>query len=290
LQAAAAVGQGRLLARYSEVLRGHGVTVAQVLLTQNDFVHRRQYLNARNTIERLLALGVIPIVNENDTVATDEIRFGDNDRLAALVANLVHARMLLLLTDADGVHAADPRKDPAAPVLDEVERITPELERAAGGRGSDLATGGMASKIAAAWVATFSGVGVVVANASEGRVVERMAAGERVGTYFHPRDGRASARRLWIAFAQPPVGTIVVDAGAKRALVEQKRSLLPAGVTSVSGNFVSGDTVDVALDGGGVFARGSSRYAAEELREAQGLPSGGREVIHRDHLLVLDRD
>jgi glutamate 5-kinase len=290
LQAAAAVGQGRLLARYSEVLREHGVTVAQVLLTQNDFVHRRQYLNARNTIERLLALGVIPIVNENDTVATDEIRFGDNDRLAALVANLVHARMLLLLTDADGVHAADPRKDPASPVLDEVERITPELERAAGGRGSDLATGGMASKIAAAWVATFSGVGVVVANASEQQVVERIASGERVGTYFHPRDQRASARRLWIAFAQPPVGTIVVDAGAKRALVEQKRSLLPAGVTSVTGNFASGDTVDVALDGGGVFARGSSRYGAQELREAQGLPSGGREVIHRDHLLVLDKD
>ncbi|MEA2497609.1 MAG: glutamate 5-kinase, partial [Actinomycetota bacterium] len=293
LQAAAAVGQGRLLGRYAEALRAHGAMVAQVLLTQHDFVHRRQYLNARNTIERLLALGVIPIVNENDTVATDEIRFGDNDRLAALVANLVHARLLVLLTDADGVHAADPRRDPSSPVLDEVERITPELEQAAGGRGSDLATGGMASKIAAAWVATFSGVGVIVANASEPNVIDRVAEGERVGTYFHPRPQRASARRLWIAFAQPPVGTIFVDEGARRALVEQKRSLLPAGVTGVEGKFEAGDTVDVAMDGASVFARGSVRYSAGELSEAKGQSTGGfqgREVIHRDHMLILDQD
>ena len=293
LQAAAAVGQGRLLGKYAEALRAHGVMVAQVLLTQHDFVHRRQYLNARNTIERLLALGVIPIVNENDTVATDEIRFGDNDRLAALVANLIHARLLLLLTDADGVHAADPRRNPDSPVLDEVERITPELEQAAGGRGSDLATGGMASKIAAAWVATFSGVGVVVANATAPDVIEKVASGERVGTYFHPRHQRASARRLWMAFAQPPVGTVFVDDGARRALVEQKRSLLPVGVTGVDGKFEAGDTVDVATDGASVFARGSVRYSASELLEAKGQSSGafqGREVIHRDHLLILDRD
>jgi glutamate 5-kinase len=257
LQAAAAVGQGRLLARYAEILRERGHVVAQVLLTQHDFVHRGQYLNARNTIERLLDLDVIPIVNENDTVATDEIRFGDNDRLAALVANLIHAKMLILLTDAAGVHAIDPRKDPAAPILDEVERITPELERAAGGRGSNLATGGMASKLAAAWVATFSGVGAVVASSSEPRIVERVAAGEKVGTYFHPRPQRASARRLWMAFAQPPVGTVLVDEGAKRALVEDKRSLLAVGVTGVKGTFEAGATVDVATSDGAVFARGS---------------------------------
>jgi glutamate 5-kinase len=291
LQAAAAVGQGRLLARYSEVLHARGAVVAQVLLTQYDFVHRKQYLNARNTIDRLLSLNVIPIVNENDTVATDEIRFGDNDRLAALVANLIDARMLILLTDAKGVHSADPRRSPDAPVLDEVERITPELERAVGGRGSDLATGGMASKLAAAWVATFSGVGVTVAAASEPRVLERVAAGESVGTHFHAGARRESAKRLWIAFAQPPLGTIVVDEGAHRALVEGKKSLLPVGIVSLSGTFAAGDTVDVATVDGKVFARGAARCSSEELSASKGPEAGavkGREVINRDHLIILE--
>lgn len=290
LQATAAVGQGRLLGRYAEMMRERGGLVAQILLTQHDFIHRGQYLNARNTIERLLALGVLPIVNENDTVATDEIRFGDNDRLAALVANLVDAKMLLLLTDAKGVHSSDPRLDPDAPLLDEVERITPELERAAGGRGSGVATGGMSSKVAAAWVATFSGVGVVVADASEPRVIERVTAGEKVGTYFHPRPHRVSARRLWIAFAQPPAGTIRVDEGARSAVVDRKKSLLPAGVVSIEGVFPAGATVDVATTTG-VFARGTTRYSSQELDEAKGLSTGafqGREVIQRDHLVVLE--
>ena len=291
LQAAAAVGQGRLLERYSQLLGEHGLVTAQVLLTRYDFMHRQHYLNARNTLDRLLALGVVPIVNENDTVAVDEIRFGDNDRLAALVANLTHAKLLLLLTDAKGLHAADPRKQPDAPVLDEVDRITPELERSAGGRGSELSSGGMASKIAAAWVATFSGVGVVVAHAAEPDVIARAAAGERVGTYFHAHPHRASARRLWIAFAQPPKGTVVVDPGARKAVVDAKRSLLPVGVVDVKGTFESGDTVDVAENGGSVFARGLVRYGSAELVEAQGRPSAelaGREVIHRDQLVILD--
>ena len=157
LQALAAVGQGLLLARYSSLLSDLGLVSAQLLLTRYDFMHRSQYLNARNTLDRLLALGAVPVVNENDTVAVDEISFGDNDRLAALVANLARARMLVLLTDARGLHRSDPRRTPDAPLIEEVDRITPEIERAAGGRGSSLATGGMASKIAAAWVATFSG-------------------------------------------------------------------------------------------------------------------------------------
>ncbi len=291
LQAAAAVGQGRLLARYSAHLADQGHVTAQILLTQHDFVHRRQYLNARHTLDRLLALGAIPIVNENDTVATDEINFGDNDRLAALVGNLARAQILLLLTDAKGVHATDPRKDADAPVLDEVERITPELEKAAGGRGSDLATGGMASKLAAAWVATFSGVGVVVASAAESRCVSRVVAGDRIGTYFHPQPHRESARRLWIAFAQPPRGTVVVDAGARKAVVDDKRSLLPVGVVAVKGSFASGDIVDVAERSAGVFARGLVRYGSDELAAARGRPTAelsGREVIHRDHLVVLE--
>jgi glutamate 5-kinase len=291
LQAAAAVGQGRLLERYSTLLARRGLTGAQMLLTQQDFIQRQQYLNARHTLDRLLDLGAVPIVNENDTVATDEIRFGDNDRLAALVANLARASLLVLLTDAQGVHARDPRRDPNAPILEEVDRITPELERAAGGRGSDLATGGMASKLAAAWVATFSGVGVVVASASEQSVLQRIVGGEPVGTYFHPHSRRASARRLWIAFAQPPRGTVVVDAGAKRAVVEDKRSLLPVGVVEVKGRFAAGDTVDVVDGSGRAFARGLVRYDSTDLEVARGRSTAelsGREVIHRDQLVVLE--
>jgi glutamate 5-kinase len=291
LQAAAAVGQGLLLSQYSKLLGDRGLVAAQMLLTRYDFMHRQQYLNARHTLDRLLALGAIPVVNENDTIAVDEIRFGDNDRLAALVANLAQAKLLLLLTDAKGLHSRDPRKDPDSPVLDEVDRITPELEKAAGGRGSDFGTGGMASKITAAWVATFSGVGVVVASAAEENVLLKAAAGEKVGTFFHPHPRRASARRLWIAFGQPPRGTVVVDAGARRAVVKDKRSLLAVGVIDVRGRFESGDTVDVVGENGGPFARGLVRYDSQELKEAQGRPSielAGREVIHRDQLVILE--
>ncbi|MFN2526932.1 MAG: glutamate 5-kinase [Actinomycetota bacterium] len=291
LQAAAAVGQGRLLETYARLFATHGQVVAQLLLTRYDFMHRQQYLNARNTLEKLFDLTAIPVVNENDTIAVDEIRFGDNDLLAALVANLARAKLLLLLTDAGGLHAADPRRNPDAPIIDEVERITPELERAAGGRGSDLASGGMASKIAAAWVATFSGVGVVVADAADRDVVHRVARGESVGTYFHPHPTRASARRLWISFGQPPRGTIFVDEGAHKAVTERKSSLLPVGVLEVRGAFRAGDTVDVATGNGRVFARGLVRYDSHELDQARGRSTAelaGKEVIHRDQLIVLE--
>jgi len=294
LQALAAVGQGLLLARYSDLLSDLGLVAAQLLLTRYDFMHRNQYLNARNTLDRLLALGAVPVVNENDTVAVDEISFGDNDRLAALVANLARARMLVLLTDARGLHRSDPRRTPGSPLIEEVDRITPEIEQAAGGRGSSLATGGMASKIAAAWVATFSGVSVVVAQASAPSVLARAAAGEAVGTYFHPRGRTASARRLWIAFAQPPRGTIVVDAGARKAVVAGGRSLLPAGVVDLRGSFDPGDTVDVVEAGDDPsrpFARGLVRYAADDLTAARGRSTAGlaqSEVIHRDQLVILE--
>jgi glutamate 5-kinase len=291
LQAAAAVGQGRLLRIYSRLFAERGITAAQLLLTRYDFMNRQHYLNARNTIDRLIALGAMPLVNENDTVAVDEIRFGDNDRLAALVSNLAGASLLILLTDAAGVHVADPRTKPKAELLDEVERITPEIERGAGGRGTELASGGMASKLAAAWVATFSGVPTVVASAAEPGALRRIAAGERIGTYFHPRPKRVSARRLWIAFAQPPRGTIVVDAGARQALVVGKRSLLPAGVVDVRGRFDAGATVDVMTPDERLVARGLVRYASSELEAAKGRPAAefaGREVIHRDQLVVLE--
>jgi glutamate 5-kinase len=293
LQAAAAVGQGRLLRLYNRMLEQHGLQGAQILLTRYDFMHRQQYLNARNTIERLLSLGVVPIVNENDTVAVDEIRFGDNDRLAALVANLVRADLLVLLTDAQGVHAGDPRKDPNAPVLEEIDRITPEIERLAGGRGSEFSSGGMSSKLAAAWVATFSGVGVIIGDAREPDVIARLTSGVPLGTYFHPHPHRASARRLWIAFGQPPKGTVVVDPGARDAIVGAKRSLLAVGVIDVRGAFEAGDVVDVARADGEPFARGLVRYSAQELAAAQGRPTAELaqgEVIHRDQLVVLESD
>ena len=291
LQAAAAVGQGMLLGLYKSLLAEHGVVVAQLLLTRYDFMQRQQYLNARQTLDRLLALGALPVVNENDTIAVDEIRFGDNDRLAALVANLSGAKLLLLLTDAKGLHSADPKRFPDAPVLDEIERITPEIERSAGGRGSELGSGGMASKIAAAWVATFSGVAVVVADASEPDVIERAMRGEAVGTYFHPHPTKASARRLWIAFAQPPKGEVVVDEGAHDAVVTGKRSLLPVGVVAIKGDFSAGDTVDVSSESSGVFARGLVRYGSQELDAARGRSTSELElgeVIHRDQLVILE--
>jgi glutamate 5-kinase len=291
LQAAAAVGQGVLLGLYGSQLAAAGVVAAQLLLTRYDFMQRQQYLNAQNTLNKLLSLGALPIVNENDTIAVDEIRFGDNDRLAALVGNLASAKLLLLLTDARGVHSADPKRFPDAPVLDEIERITPEIERSAGGRGSDLASGGMASKIAAAWVATFSGVAVVVAGADEPDVITRVMTGEKVGTYFKPHPTKASARRLWIAFGQPPKGTVIVDEGAHRAVVTSQRSLLPVGVVGVNGVFSSGDTVDVSTAEGKVFARGLVRYASHELEVAQGRSTSELdlgEVIHRDQLVILE--
>ncbi|MGI8774170.1 MAG: glutamate 5-kinase [Actinomycetota bacterium] len=293
LQAAAAVGQARLFDIYSRLLREREIVSAQLLLTGYDFMQRQHYLNARHTLDRLLLLGALPIVNENDTVAVDEIRFGDNDRLAALVANLAHARCLLLLTDAAGVHAADPRTVPDAPLLDEVEKITPELERSAGGRGSDLSSGGMASKLAAAWVATFSGVGVVVASADQRDVIASVIEGRSVGTYFHPRPTKASARRLWIAFGQPPRGTIVVDTGARHALTRDKRSLLAVGVREVRGHFDAGATVDVADERGEVFARGLVRYGSSDLGDAargSAAEMRGREAIHRDQLIVLESE
>ena len=288
LQAAAAAGQGVLLARWSASLSGAGLVGAQMLLTGYDFMHRQQYLNARNTLERLLELGAVPVVNENDTVAVDEIRFGDNDRLAALVANLARARLLLLLTDAAGLLASDPRVDPGAPLVDEVERITPELERVAGGRGSVMASGGMASKLAAAWVATFSGAGVIIADASTPEVVERTARGGGGGTYFHPRPHAVSARRLWIAFAQPPRGSVVVDDGARAAVVNRRASLLAVGVVGVNGRFEAGDTVDVADRTGTVFARGLVRYSSGELEVVRERRTAGGEVIHVDQLVVLE--
>jgi glutamate 5-kinase len=293
LQAIAAAGQARLMRSWDDALADHGLVPAQALLVPHDFVDRRQYLHARRTLSRLLALGAVPIVNENDAIASDEIRYGDNDRLAALVAHNMSAALLVLLTDLDGLFTSDPRLEPSAELIDEVAADDPLLSIAAGAGGSGRGSGGMASKLEAARIASWSGVPTVIANAARPRVLATAAAGERVGTRFQARSRRLTARKLWIAFAAHSAGAIIVDDGARTALVEGKKSLLPAGVVAVEGRFVEGDTVEVRGTDGQPFARGMVFVDAAQLRRVQGmqtrdLPEGVvHEVVHRDDLVVL---
>jgi glutamate 5-kinase len=293
LQAIAAVGQPRLLERMGAVLGKHDIVAGQVLLTPYDFFHRSQYLHARGTLQHLLDLGVLPIVNENDTVADDEIRYGDNDRLAALVSHMLGADVLLMLTDTAGVFTADPRRDHEASLIEEIVEIDAALEGVVGGAGTERGSGGMASKLAAAKIAAWSGVRAVIAAASLPGVVTDALAGRPVGTSFAPRAQRLASRKLWIAFARGSEGKIVVDAGARRALVDGGKSLLPAGVRGVDGDFDADATVEIVDDAGTVFAKGLSRYTSRHLTAYQGrrtadLPEGfPHEVVHRDDLVVL---
>jgi glutamate 5-kinase len=268
LQAVSAVGQHRLMRMWQDGLEPHGLLAGQVLLAPLDFVHRTQYLHARGTLRHLADLGVVPVVNENDAVADEEIRFGDNDRLAALVAHLVGAQLLVLLTDAPGLLTADPRRDTEASLIEEVVEIDQELERLAGGPGSAQGSGGMASKLAAAKIATWSGVQTVIADAGRPGVLGAALAGEAgAGTVFRAREGKLSARKLWIAFAG------------------RGRSLLAAGVTGVSGTFRADDAVEIAGPDGAVFAKGLVRVHAERADEWMGRRS--QVVVHRDDLVLV---
>jgi len=294
LQAISAVGQSRLMAVYGTALGTHGLVAGQVLLVSLDFAQRSQYLHARKTIQRLLELGVVPVVNENDTIADDEIRLGDNDFLAALVANLVAADLLVLLTDAPGLLSADPRLEEGGSLIEEIVEVDHEMERMAGGRGSIHGSGGMASKLAAAKIASWSGVRVVIAAAHRPGVLTGAVEGRPgVGTIVRPRDRRLPARKLWIAFAMAMSGTIVVDDGARRALVERGRSLLPAGIVDVQGDFEADDAVEIADERGRVFAKGLVRLSAVDLKAAAGrrtadLPEGTpHEAVHADDLVAL---
>jgi glutamate 5-kinase len=293
LQAASAVGQSRLMGLYDDALARRGLVAGQVLLAPHDFMIRQQYLHARGTLERLLDLDVVPVINENDAIADDEIRFGDNDRLAALVAHLIGADLLVLLTDTPGVLTADPRLDESASLIEEIVEVDHELERRAGGTGSARGSGGMASKLTAAKIAAWSGVRAVIADAKRAGVLVGAVAGDAVGTVVQPREKRLASRKLWIAFAVGSAGTVVVDTGARRALVEHKRSLLPAGVVEVQGAFEADQAVEVADPDGEVFAKGLARLDADRLRAVAGhhtadLPEGTpHEVIHRDDLVVL---
>ena len=294
LQAISAVGQSRLMRVYDDVLARHGLVGGQVLLAPLDFVHRAQYLHARQTLKRLLDLGVVPVVNENDAVADDEIRFGDNDRLAGLVAHLVSADLLVLLTDTPGVLSSDPRIGEAVSLIEEIVEVDHELERIAGGAGTIRGSGGMASKLAAAKMAAWSGVRTVIAAADRPGVLAGAVSGEPgVGTVVRQRETRLPARKLWIAFAVAASGTVLVDDGARGALVEQGRSLLPAGVVDAIGAFDADDAVEIADSRGRVFAKGLVRYGAAALKGVAGwrtgdLPEGmPHEVVHRDDLVVL---
>ena len=296
-QMLAAVGQPRLMARYEQLFGLYGVTVAQVLLTRGDLANRRRYLNARNTLTALLDQRVIPIVNENDTVATEEIRVGDNDNLSALVANLVDADTLVLLTDQPGLFTADPRRDPAARLVDAVTTpdIPPGLWEAAGGSATGLGTGGMMTKLQAADLARRSGATVIIAQGSAPDILIRLAAGERLGTRFSALASAVESRKRYI-LAGGAAGTLVVDLGASQAL-RRGGSLLPVGVSAVEGPFDRGDTVRVTDPAGREVARGIANYSAGDLstirkRHSEEIESllgynYGDEVIHRNDLVLL---
>ena len=297
LQAAAAVGQMGLVQAYESIFRTHGLHAAQVLLTHEDLADRTRYLNARTTLRTLLELRVVPIINENDTVATDEIRLGDNDTLGALVTNLIEADCLIILTDQPGLYTADPRRHPEATLVMEAHAGDPELEHMAGGAGSSVGTGGMLTKILAAKRAARSGAHTVICSGREERVLLRLAAGEAIGSQLVARQAPLAARRQWLADHLQLRGGVVLDAGAVRALREEGKSLLPVGVKGVTGEFERGEVVAVVDPSGREVARGLTNYSASEARRIAGKSSSAieaelgymdePELIHRDNLVVL---
>ena len=296
LQAAAAVGQMGLAQVYESCFREHGLGTAQVLLTHDDLADRKRYLNARSTLMTLLQLGVVPIINENDTVVTDEIKFGDNDTLGALVANLIEADCLVILTDQQGLFTADPRRNPAATLLSRVVASDPALEAMAGGAGSLLGKGGMITKVLAAKRAATSGAHTVIASGSETDVLLRLAAGEAIGTQFVAPTGRMAARKKWLADHLQLRGSVRLDAGAAKALQSGGKSLLPIGVVEVKGDFERGEAVACVDPDGREIARGLVNYSSFEARRIMRKPSSEieailgfveePELIHRDNLVL----
>ncbi len=294
LQALSAVGQSRLMQTYNELLAPWGLLAGQVLISPLDFFERAQYVHAKATLQRLLGLGVVPIINENDALADAEIRFGDNDRIAALVAHLVSADLLVLLTDTPGLFTADPRLDASASLIEEISHIDADLEALAGGSGTARGSGGMASKLAAAKIAAWSGVRVVIASAERPDVLVDAVSGVRgVGTVVLAQERHLPAKKLWIAFAVAAEGSLVVDPGAHRALVKAAGSLLPVGVVEVRGKFHRGAAVELVTADGAVFAKGLCRVSSRNLERMKGrrteelAADDPVEVIHRDELVLI---
>jgi len=297
-QAMAAVGQGTLVHMYEKLFSEYSKTVAQVLLTKDDFNERLRYLNSRNTLLTLLGLGVIPIINENDTVVVDEIKFGDNDTLSALVAGAVDADLLVILSDIDGLYDDDPRQNPKARRLPEVYEITDEMEKKSHRRGTKLASGGMYTKLLAAKIVMAAGIPMVVAHGAEKNVLRRIIAGEPLGTLFVPKESRMQARKRWIAFGSACQGKVYIDNGAKEAVLHRGKSLLPSGITGVEGIFERGNVISLADLEGHEFARGITNYSAEEIKLIAGKKTSQierilghkdyDEVIHRNNLTVYE--
>ncbi len=297
LQAAASVGQVQLVGMYAALFAAQAIPVGQVLVTRHDTADRQAYLHARDTLERLLGMDVVPVVNENDTVAVEEIRFGDNDTLAALIATMIKADLVVLLTDIEGLYSADPRSDTEAELLEHIEELTEQVISAAGGAGTAVGSGGMATKVEAAKVLMRAGIPMVVCDGRRERVIVEAAEGKAVGTFFAGGAAGLKARKSWIALGGKPAGEVVIDDGAKEALCARGKSLLPAGVVSVSGTFSAGDAIVLKDRAGTIVARGLTALSSAELDEVKGMKSSeiagvmpevaGKEVIHRDHLVIL---
>ncbi len=296
-QACAATGQRALMEQWEEALEEHGLKAAQILLTREDVRDRTRFTNARNTFEALLRFGVVPVVNENDTVSVEEIRFGDNDQLSALVANLVRADLLVLLTDTDGLFTADPNRDAAAERIPFVREVTADMIACAGAPTSAVGSGGMRSKVTTAAMAAANGTATIVAHGRMPDVLLRVLAGDGLGTFFAPQQDPLSARKHWIAYSAPCRGTLVLDAGAVEAVLRGGRSLLPSGVMAVAGEFAAGDPVRCVDPQGREIARGLTRYAVNVLVRLCGLRSeqirrqlgddAHEEAIHRDDLVLM---
>ena len=296
-QAVAAVGQGILLHIYEKMFSEYGQATAQLLLTKADMEHRQRFLNGRNTLLTLLKLGVIPIVNEIDTVAFEEIKFGDNDTLAALVGTLIDADLVILLTDIDGFYDGDPRKNSQAKRISVVETIDEQIEGLAGSVGSKFGSGGMATKVSAASIAVNAGIPLMIGHGAEPNIIRRLTSGEDVGTLFLPIEMKPHLRKKWIALGSHVGGRIVVDDGARDALLHKGKSLLPSGIVSVEGDFAAGDVVGIADLEGREFARGITNYSWLELNKIKGQKSKDicpilgykdyDEVIHRDNLSLI---
>jgi glutamate 5-kinase len=290
LQVAAAVGQTRLMEHYSRAFATEDRTVGQVLLTKDILGMRSQYLHARGALSHMLELGIVPIVNENDTVAVEELKLGDNDRLAAIVSHLVGADMLVMLTDTEGLYSADPRFGEAE-LLTAVRHTDEILDEVAAGTSGPMGSGGVATKVAAARMAAWSGIPTIIARADDPDCIDKILDGESIGTYVAPHDSKLTARKLWIAFGQRSEGTVTIDAGAVQALVGRGSSLLPVGVVAVSGVFAAGAAVEVLGPGEELVAKGVAAVSAVDLSEMMGKRTAGAgldgEVIHRDQLVVL---
>jgi len=296
-QAAAAVGQTRLMHAYEEALSPHNLKGAQLLLTSEDLGSRQRFLNSRATLDALLGFGILPIINENDTVVVDEIKFGDNDNLSALVTNVAEAHLLLILTDIEGFYSADPATVPDAKLIPLVRNITREIERAAGGSGSSIGTGGMATKVAAARKAGRNGVATIIVSGKREGVIQAALRGDEVGTLFLPSRDGLNRRKHWIAFTLKPAGRIFVDDGAREVLLTKGKSLLPSGVTRAEGRFERGASVRICCTDGKEFARGLSDYSSAEITRLAGRKSSeiegilgyhyGDVIVHRDNLVIL---